>query len=74
MAGNNPPSKPKEHLTITKVDQEQHTIQLNVDGCPVTLVCTPQNSPKTYARVKTILLDTVVNSQKKSLSKIGQKI
>lgn len=60
-----PSAKPKEHLTITAVDQEQHTICLDVDGCPVTLLCSPQNNTKAYQQVKTILLDTVVNSTPK---------
>lgn len=54
-------AKPKEHLTITAVDQEQHTICLNVDGYPVTLICSPQNNSETYQQVKMILLDTVVS-------------
>lgn len=60
-----PSAKPKERLAITAVDQAQHTICLNVDGYPVTLVCSPQNNAKTYQQVKAILLDTVVNSSPK---------
>lgn len=59
-------AKPTEHLAITAVDQAQHTICLNVDGYPVTLLCSPQNNTKTYQQVKTILLDTVVNSTPKN--------
>lgn len=54
-----PRPKQKEHLTIIGVDQEQHTIRLNVDGFPVTLTCSPQNNAKTYQQVKAVLLNVV---------------
>lgn len=58
-----PRPKQKEHLTIIGVDREQHTIHLDVDGFPVTLICSPQNNTKTYQQVKTVLLDTLANSR-----------
>lgn len=69
MADNRLYPRPKEHLTITEVDQARHTIQLNVDGCPVTLSCSQHNNPKPYQQIKTILLDTVVSRACMSESK-----
>jgi len=49
-------------FTITSIDRKQHIIELDVGGCPVTLVCSPQNNSRPYQLVKTILLDMVANS------------
>ncbi len=49
-------------FTITSIDRKQHIIELNVGGCPVTLVCSPQNNSKPYQLVKAILLDMVASS------------
>ncbi len=50
------------HLKIASIDRERHTVDLAVDGCPVTLICSPQSSPKTYQRIKSVLLDMVVGN------------
>lgn len=61
---------PQGSITISAVDRAQNTVQLEIDGCPVTLSCTPQSKPETYYQVKAILLDTVVHSPPKQADKI----
>ncbi len=48
------------HFTIIEIDREQHTVSLDVGGYPVTLICSPQNNPKAYQQIKSILLDMIV--------------
>lgn len=78
MAGRIPVTPPKErkningsvpskvdrdgHFTIIDIDRERHTVSLDVGGCPVTLICSPQNNPKPYQRVKAILLDMLAGT------------
>lgn len=50
------------HFTIAEIDREHHTVSLDVGGCPVTLICFPQNNPKPYQQIKSILLDMVAGS------------
>lgn len=65
QAGVTCPDDGKGHFTITSVDREQHTVDLEVDGCPVTLSCSPQNNTALYQCVKSILLDTVAGTLSK---------
>lgn len=52
----------ERHFTIKTIDREQHTIALDVGGCSVTLICSPQNNPKPYQQIKKILLDVVAGA------------
>lgn len=55
-------------MQIFNVDRKKHTIQLNVGGCLVTVLCEPQNNPETYTRLRDILIDSVLHSPGKENS------
>ena len=54
-------------LIVSDIDYENHTIYLNVQGYPVTVVCTPQDNPAAYERVRSILLEMITNDTVKSV-------
>ena len=46
---------------VSSVNRQNHTIQMIVNGSPVTAVCTPQSNPDVYHQVKSLLINTIVN-------------
>lgn len=57
-------------ICIMAVDRGRNTIRLQVNDCPVTLTCAPESNLDTYQRVKSILLDTVVEAIPQKVRKI----
>ena len=49
-------------MQVFHVDRKKNTIQLNVGGCLVTVVCEPQSNPETYAKLRDILIDSVLHN------------
>ena len=53
-------------LIVSDIDYENHTIYLNVQGYPVTVICSPQDNPAAYERVRGVLLEMITNNTVKS--------
>lgn len=41
-------------------DRAKNTVELCVDGCPVTVICDPKPNPEAYDKVKSCLIGAVV--------------
>lgn len=54
--------KEKNNLVIIDVNRENHVVQLNVAGCPITLTCTAGSNSAIYGSIKTVLLNTVAGT------------
>jgi hypothetical protein len=46
-------------LNILKVDEEANTIELQVNGCHVTVVCKPEPDLNIYSDIKHLLLGSI---------------
>lgn len=56
----------KPDMQISRVDRDNNTVHMMVNGCPVTAICSPESDPNVYENVKKIL----VNSVSETLDKI----
>lgn len=56
---------------VFSIDRKKHTIQLNVGGCLVTVLCELQSNLETYTRLRDILIDSVLHSPGKENSSYG---
>ena len=59
-------------ITVSSIDREAHTIYLTVNGCRVTAICSPQNNPEIYEKVKTILIGAALHSAAESAAKFDK--
>lgn len=59
-------------VTVSSIDREAHTIYLTVNGCRVTAICSPQNNPEIYEKVKTILIGAALHPTAKSAVKFDK--
>lgn len=59
-------------MIVSSIDRESHTIYLTVNGCRVTAICSPQNNPEVYEKVKTILIGAVLHSPAESAAKFDK--
>lgn len=62
----------KTGLKVSSIDREAHIIYLTVNGCHVTAICSPQNNPEVYEKVKTILIGAALHSTAKSAAKFDK--
>lgn len=59
-------------ITVSSIDRENHTVYLTVNGHRVTAICSPQNNPEIYEKVKTILIGAALHSPAESAAKFDK--
>lgn len=47
-------------VEISSIDRAKNTVELCVDGCPVTVICDSKPNPEAYDKVKSCLIGAVV--------------